>query len=152
MNKTTLANHATAIVHHAAARRNMKMADARLADAMARMGVVGSAGWKARRIATLALAKSNAEATGVLCFNAMLVEAGWAAKLAREAEADELLAEGSRWSLVDTNPHSYNCGHYPEWEVIATKDGEFDSLGDARSEAARRNAASAASWAAFLAG
>ena len=70
--------------------------------------------------------------------------------------------------LVDTNEHFFNCGHYPEWDVVkvneplpavTTRKGRrggtiktaFAGRREAMDEASLRNEASAQRWRDFLA-
>lgn len=53
--------------------------------------------------------------------------------------------------LVDVNPNYFNCGHYPEWEVVEVEDGaEFETREAADALAAERNKLSARRWRTFL--
>lgn len=78
-----------------------------------------------------------------------------AAKIAAEKRAADkraaLVAAGEAaggFGLRDTNRYYYNCGHYPHYEVVAG--GQYQSIEEAEAAAARKNAASAAAWSAFL--
>ncbi|MFQ5622437.1 MAG: hypothetical protein ACE5FS_03475 [Paracoccaceae bacterium] len=57
-----------------------------------------------------------------------------------------------RYSLRDTNPYHYNCGHYPDWEVREDLDGVYASREEAQAVADRRNDASDRRWQHFLNG
>lgn len=53
------------------------------------------------------------------------------------------------YGLTDVNPLFFNCGHYPEW--VVSIGGKYSSQAEAREDAAKKNAASHAAWAAYLA-
>lgn len=59
------------------------------------------------------------------------------------------------YELVDVNPYFFNCGHYPEWEVVECDkpvDGQnvFETYEEAQARADRRNEHSARRWREYL--
>lgn len=72
-----------------------------------------------------------------------------AADLYRDCRPSETVG----FYLLDINPYHYNCGHYPEFVVRATKHqhlAKFTALGEALRAAAERNARSKRDWHSFL--
>ena len=58
--------------------------------------------------------------------------------------------DGARFKLRDVNPYFYNCGHYPEWIVEYSADGEYASLASAEEAAKEKNEKSHRAWLRFL--
>jgi hypothetical protein len=123
---------------------------------------VGTAGWRRRWAEQLVeravevVAKRDAERTAKREAEAEAQRAKRDADKLAAAKRDAnkraaLVAEGEAaggFGLRDVNPFWYNCGHYPNWVVVVG--GDYKTIEDAEAAANRKNAASSASWHAFL--
>ena len=54
------------------------------------------------------------------------------------------------YKLIDTNPFYYNCGHYPDWEVVEDPDGPYKTFHEAEAKASQLNRKSDSNWRSYL--
>jgi hypothetical protein len=121
---------------------------------------IGRTGWKALALAEAKLAwkaKVAGEKAAARAVRNARADADRLAKAAKEkaarAAADAAIdaeAETAGYGLRDVNPNYFQCGHYPDWVVVAG--GKYASREEAEAAKVSKNSASTADWLAFLNG
>ena len=161
--KMAMSQEVSFAIINALALRGLNMDDA---TALVGPPIPGRAGWihrYAERVSLEMYRSRQEEFNRAAAERVRAAEAALAARRAedaaiaarRDAAEDAAAAENGGYKLVDTNPHWYNCGHYPDYQVMGAsrpEDAQYKTREEAEMVANRKNAASRAAWAHFMNG